>query len=45
MKGIGKYSRLRTCLDEDPEKNVTSSGIYNFGFDNEQTDFLYEAKD
>jgi dual specificity tyrosine-phosphorylation-regulated kinase 2/3/4 len=34
-----------TYLDENPEKNVNSSGIYNFGFDNDQADFLYEAKD
>jgi serine/threonine protein kinase len=33
-----------TCQDESPDKD-NKSGIYNFGFDNDQADFLYEPKD
>lgn len=46
LKGVGKFNKAElTCLDENPEKNVSASGIYNFGFDNDQADYLYEAKD
>ena len=30
-------------MDENPEKS--KSDIYNFGFDNDQADYLYEPKD
>lgn len=46
MKGVGKYNKgMLTYLDEDPSKNVPSNGVYNFGFDNETADYLYEPKD
>ena len=46
LKGVGKYNKgALTCLDEDPDKNVSASGIFNFGFDNDQADYIYEPKD
>ena len=47
-KGIGPYAKGElTCQDENPksEENNTSSTVYNHGFDNDQADFLYDAKD
>lgn len=34
-----------TCQDENPDKNEDPNGIYNHGFDNDQADYMYEAKD
>lgn len=35
-KGVGKYNRTEiNYLDENPEKNITASGILNNGFSNE----------
>jgi len=45
MKGVGRYNGGQlTCVDENPDK-TNKSGIYNFGFDNDAADYLYEAKD
>jgi len=36
LKGVGRYNKGElTCLDENPDKNVSPNGIYNFGFDND----------
>ena len=44
-KGVGQYVRGElTCQDENPKGDDTS-GIYNHGFDNDQADYLYDAKD
>jgi len=44
-KGIGRYNKGElTCIDENPEK-APKSDIFNFGFDNDQADYLYEPKD
>lgn len=46
LKGVGRYNKGElTCLDENPDKNVSPNGIYNFGFDNDQADYNYESKD
>lgn len=45
FKGQGKYSKEINYLDENPEKNISASGILNNGFSNEQADYFYEAKD
>ena len=45
-KGIGKYVKNElTCQDDKTKVEDTSSGVYNHGFDNDQADYLYEAKD
>jgi hypothetical protein len=45
QKGIGKYVKDElTCQDENP-KGEQSTSIFNHGFDNDQADYLYEAKD
>lgn len=44
-KGAGKFNKEIQYLDENPEKNITASGILNNGFSNEQADYFYEAKD
>jgi len=44
-KGIGRYNGGElTCQDENPDK-ASIRPPYNFGFDNKEADFLYEAKD
>ena len=45
-KGIGQYVKGElTCQDENPKQDDQSGGIYNHGFDNDQADYLFEAKD
>lgn len=45
-KGHGKYHKNEiNYLDENPEKNITATGILNNGFSNEQADYFFEAKD
>lgn len=45
-KGIGKYNKGElTCQDENPNPKADANTIYNFGFDNDQADYVYEAKD
>lgn len=45
-KGIGQYVKGElTCQDENPKHDDQSGGIYNHGFDNDQADYLFEAKD
>ena len=46
LKGVGRYNGGElTCQDENPDKNTDPAGTYNFGFDNEQADYMYESKD
>lgn len=43
-KGVGQYIRDElTCQDENPKDD--QGPPYNHGFDNDQADYLYEAKD
>ena len=45
-KGVGEYIKGElTSLDEDPKAEEACNGVYNHGFDNDQADYLYEAKD
>jgi len=45
-RGHGKYSKTEiNYLDENPEKNITASGILNNGFSNEHADYFYDSKD
>jgi len=44
-KGIGQYVLNElTCQDENPNKEEQVPP-YNHGFDNDQADYLYDAKD
>ena len=46
FKGVGRYNGGElTCQDEDPDRDTDPAGIYNFGFDNAEADYVYEAKD
>lgn len=46
FKGVGRYNGGElTCQDEDPDRETSPNAIYNFGFDNAEADYLYEAKD
>jgi len=43
-KGVGQYIKDElTCTDENPKADELT--IFNHGFDNDQADYLYEAKD
>ena len=43
-KGVGQYIKDElTCQDENPKEG--SGPPYNHGFDNDQADYLYDAKD
>lgn len=43
-KGIGQYIKdALTCQDENPKADELT--VFNHGFDNDQADYLYEAKD
>ena len=43
-KGLGQYIKDElTCTDENPKADELT--IFNHGFDNDQADYLYEAKD
>lgn len=45
-KGVGQYVKDElTHQDENPRAEQECGGIYNHGFDNDQADYLYEAKD
>jgi len=44
FKGTGRFVKDQlNYLEENPEKN--NVGVLNNGFSNEQSDFLYDAKD
>ena len=43
-KGVGQYIKNElTCQDENPKEGTGPP--YNHGFDNDQADYIYEAKD
>ena len=45
-KGIGQFIKGEiNSQDENPNPNNDSSTVYNHGFDNDQADYLYEAKE
>lgn len=45
-KGVGRYNGGElTCVDEAPAEQKQEMTIFNFGFDNDQADYLYEPKD
>ena len=47
FKGQGRFVNGElTCQDENPpaERDLPNQ-VYNHGFDNDQADYLYEAKD
>ena len=44
-KGVGTFVKNElTCQDENPEQQPPG-GSFNHGFDNDQADYLYDAKD
>jgi dual specificity tyrosine-phosphorylation-regulated kinase 2/3/4 len=47
LKGTGQFVRGElTCQDENPQPTEATAGVvFNHGFDNDQADYLYEAKD
>ena len=46
VKGVGTFVQGElTYQDEDPKQPNEDSNVFNHGFDNDQADYLYEAKD
>ena len=45
-KGVGQFVKgALTYQDENPQAREEPNQVYNHGFDNDQADYLYEAKD
>ena len=45
-KGVGQFIPGElTHQDEDPKGQNDNDGVFNHGFDNDQADYLYEARD